>query len=364
VRLRNPACFKERASVLECAGPPALRNVTRFSSRNHPRQNKRGRGLPQSKTLRAVMRGARNSRLDLGRRRREDATHGSQEEKHPKRADAERTSENPGGRSPKSGLKRRGSPRRPDWTLVAWPDRTAGFDRSTGPASGTQCFPQPTNSIAGGHRPTDPTREYRSFRQPTHDLAGGPQSTVPASEPRSIPQPPHALPESLGQLSQLAELHASNNQLFALPESIGQLKQLQILWLNDNQLSSLPESLRNLRQLHKLPLRGNTALQLPPELLEEGHSGYIEYGMYGNEIKWGDDVPPASPAAILDFYFSMCGGRRPLNEAKMILVGRGGVGKTCLVNRLVHGTYNAEEKKTTASPSRLGRCASARTTCG
>jgi GTPase SAR1 family protein len=30
----------------------------------------------------------------------------------------------------------------------------------------------------------------------------------------------------------------------------------------------------------------------------------------------------------------------------MVLVGRGGVGKTCLVNRLVHGTYNTDEKKT------------------
>ena len=51
---------------------------------------------------------------------------------------------------------------------------------------------------------------------------------------------------------------------------------------------------------------------------------------------------------------------RPLNEAKMILVGRGGVGKTCLVNRLVHGTYNPEEKKTdgiaiTPWPVRVGQ---------
>ena len=32
-------------------------------------------------------------------------------------------------------------------------------------------------------------------------------------------------------------------------------------------------------------------------------------------------------------------GRRPLNEAKLILLGRGEVGKTCLVNRLVHDKF-------------------------
>ena len=37
---------------------------------------------------------------------------------------------------------------------------------------------------------------------------------------------------------------------------------------------------------------------------------------------------------------------RPLNEAKLIVVGRGGVGKTCLVNRLVHDWFDQREAKT------------------
>ena len=37
---------------------------------------------------------------------------------------------------------------------------------------------------------------------------------------------------------------------------------------------------------------------------------------------------------------------RPLNEAKLILVGFGDVGKTSLVNRLVHDTFTAGEAKT------------------
>jgi internalin A len=39
------------------------------------------------------------------------------------------------------------------------------------------------------------------------------------------------------------------------------------------------------------------------------------------------------------------GGSHPLNEAKLILVGRGGVGKTCVVNRLVRDRFDSNEKK-------------------
>jgi GTPase SAR1 family protein/CheY-like chemotaxis protein len=40
------------------------------------------------------------------------------------------------------------------------------------------------------------------------------------------------------------------------------------------------------------------------------------------------------------------GGSRPLNEAKLTLVGRGGVGKTCLIKRLLSGTFDMHEKET------------------
>ncbi|HZS04299.1 MAG TPA: COR domain-containing protein [Blastocatellia bacterium] len=50
---------------------------------------------------------------------------------------------------------------------------------------------------------------------------------------------------------------------------------------------------------------------------------------------------PANPAEILDYYFRP---KRPLLEAKLILVGRGAVGKTSLVNRLVHNTFGKEKK--------------------
>ena len=138
------------------------------------------------------------------------------------------------------------------------------------------------------------------------------------------------LPESISQLSQLQVLFLTANRLTMLPESIGQLSQLWILFLDGNQLAALPESLWNLTNLRKLYLHGNSALGLPAEVLGS---------------TWREDTANEAKAAeILDYYFRTRGGRRPLNEAKLILVGRGAVGKTSIVNRLVHKKFRVESK--------------------
>jgi internalin A len=54
---------------------------------------------------------------------------------------------------------------------------------------------------------------------------------------------------------------------------------------------------------------------------------------------------PAKPSAILDYYFRARGGeKQSLNEAKLILVGRGSVGKTSIINRLILGTFEDAKK--------------------
>ena len=53
------------------------------------------------------------------------------------------------------------------------------------------------------------------------------------------------------------------------------------------------------------------------------------------------------PAAIIRYYLDYLSQQRhPLNEAKMVLVGQGAVGKTSLVNRLTHNTFDPQESKT------------------
>lgn len=143
-----------------------------------------------------------------------------------------------------------------------------------------------------------------------------------------------ALPESLGHLSQLQILVLDDNQLTALPESLGQLSQLQEVHLNKNQLTVLPESIKDLRNLVALFLHDNPALNLPVDIL----------GPSWHEI--ANNNEPADPAAIIDFYFTARSGGRPLNEVRLVLVGRGGAGKTSLVERLVCNKFDPHQKET------------------
>ena len=145
-----------------------------------------------------------------------------------------------------------------------------------------------------------------------------------------------ALPEFLGQLALLVRLDVSENKLTELPQSLGRLARLLVLDVSHNQLSGLPDSLSRLRSLQQLSLHGNEALGIPAEIL----------GPTVEEMMRGPDIRAAAPASILEYYFRTRGGRRALNEAKLILVGRGGVGKTCLIKRLLYNTFDEQEHET------------------
>ncbi|MFM6488542.1 MAG: COR domain-containing protein [Dolichospermum sp.] len=123
-------------------------------------------------------------------------------------------------------------------------------------------------------------------------------------------------------------LDLSYNQLTTLPEAIAQLSNLTVLDLSDNQQTTFPEAIKQLSQLEKLDLRGNQ-LNIPAEIL----------GSSWNSL--------GKPSEILTYYFSVqTEERQPLNEAKVLLVGQGTVGKTSLVKRLIKNTFDANESKT------------------
>ena len=143
------------------------------------------------------------------------------------------------------------------------------------------------------------------------------------------------LPPEIVQLTALTELNLNNNQLSMLPREIGQLTALTRLYLDNNQLSTLPESLRRLTKLEKLFLHANPALGLPPEIL----------GPTWEEVLV-KDAQPAAPQPILDFYFRLQEDSQPgvsgpdtfpLNEAKILVVGEPGVGKTALIHWITEG---------------------------
>jgi internalin A len=153
------------------------------------------------------------------------------------------------------------------------------------------------------------------------------------------------IPE-LGQLTHLQRLYLNRNQLTQLPSELGQLTQLQRLYLNHNQLTQLPPELGQLTQLQKLYLNYNGITQLPPELGQLTQLRML--GLKDNPISLPPEILKQDrPWDILNYYFNnLWAGSRPLHEAKILLVGQGGVGKTSLVNRLLCDTYNEQEGKT------------------
>jgi len=142
-----------------------------------------------------------------------------------------------------------------------------------------------------------------------------------------------SFPPEMGQLAALTTLSLNSNPLINLPPEIGQLTALESLHLANIQLSKLPGWLRELPKLQDLFLHDNPALKLSPTILGGDRRKHNEGG--------------ASAQAILDFYFGRLEGQtRPLNEVKLILVGRGGAGKTSTVQALQNKPFNETEEST------------------
>jgi internalin A len=137
------------------------------------------------------------------------------------------------------------------------------------------------------------------------------------------------LPESIGQLSRLQTLDLFGNRIITLPESIGRLVELEELDLSGSSLTSLPNQLRELRNLKRLFLHGNDRLALPQEILGPNREDVVLR-----------QARPAHPVDILAYYFETQLAARPLNEVKLVIVGRGGVGKSSIREQLVRDTFD------------------------
>lgn len=164
------------------------------------------------------------------------------------------------------------------------------------------------------------------------------------------------LPKSLGRLTQLQSLKLYSNPLMVLPEWLGRLTGLQRLSLANTQLKSLPESLSQLTQLRWLNLSANDLRSLPDWV---GHLTHLQHlDLYNNKLTsvpislgqlnllrelnlTGNPLNPELAAAyeegldaVKRYLRAKAGAQIILNEAKLILVGEGEVGKSCLLDAL------------------------------
>jgi small GTP-binding protein len=150
-----------------------------------------------------------------------------------------------------------------------------------------------------------------------------------------------SLPPEIGKLTKLTVLVLYKNQLTSLPPEIGKLTNLTALHLYNNQLTSLPPEIGKLTSLTKLRLHGNKLTSLPLEIGKL--TNLAELSLEDNPL----EIPPIEIAsqgreAIRAYFEEIEEETSKLLEAKLLIVGQGDVGKTCLMNRLIRDKVDPE----------------------
>ncbi|MCB8942898.1 MAG: leucine-rich repeat domain-containing protein [Ardenticatenaceae bacterium] len=157
-----------------------------------------------------------------------------------------------------------------------------------------------------------------------------------------------SVPREIGQLQNLKSLFLNGNQLTGLPPEISQLQNLKWLYLYNNLLRQLPSEIGQLRNLEVLHLSGNQLAEVPTWLVDLPKLENLY--LFGNPIQTPPqevlDLRESQPIDLdkLSAYFRQLAqdGDDTLYEAKLIIIGEPGAGKTTLVKKLQDPTYHVD----------------------
>ncbi|MDB5009200.1 MAG: Protein flightless like protein [Mucilaginibacter sp.] len=130
------------------------------------------------------------------------------------------------------------------------------------------------------------------------------------------------IPNTIQSLKKVARINLENNLVKNLSDQLASLTNLKYLNLKNNRLTELSEKIANMSSLKELHLEGNPFEMLPPEILARG----IE--------------------SIRNFYKEL-EEKDYLYEVKLIIVGEGRVGKSCLTKALIEDDFCLEETEST-----------------
>jgi small GTP-binding protein len=154
-----------------------------------------------------------------------------------------------------------------------------------------------------------------------------------------------SLPTEITKLTNLTRLNLLNNQLTSLPAEVAKLTNLTSLRLSGNQLMSLPAELTKLTKLTRLDLSNNQLTSLPSEITKLTNLLYLD--LRENQLPIAPETlsNPQDVKAIFAALAGLATGER-LNEAKLLVVGDGKVGKSSVVERLIHDSFNPTKQTT------------------
>ena len=176
------------------------------------------------------------------------------------------------------------------------------------------------------------------------------------------------VPESVGNLASLRHLDLSGNRIAVLPESVSRLEELETLFLNGNQLTGVPSWVGRLPSLTTLGLAGNRLAALSDSLGSLRQLGFLDLshnwltalpaslaGPLERGLTFRADFNPlpepyqellARGPRDLAAYLRSLADATPQYEAKVILVGEGGVGKSSLVAAMRGEPFNPNRTTT------------------
>ncbi|ACC84786.1 leucine-rich repeat protein [Nostoc punctiforme] len=145
------------------------------------------------------------------------------------------------------------------------------------------------------------------------------------------------LPKSLDKLQSLEFIilgaDDGGNPLSKLPPCIQRIKQIRRIWANNCELHFLPDWLNEFPQLEELYLGSNCLTDLPASLGQLPHLDDIQL----DHNPLNPDLAAAyeqGTEAVLQYLRARSEAQVTLNEAKLILIGEGEVGKSCLLGAL------------------------------
>ena len=159
------------------------------------------------------------------------------------------------------------------------------------------------------------------------------------------------LPTFIGELKNLTSLDISSNNIKELPAFIGELKNLSSLDISNNNIKELPCFLGKLKNLMRLDISFLNLCHIPKEVVDldipfsNNYVGRCLIFSSGMTLDRMDVSLFEQPYELIKKFYEA--GFYVLKECKLILLGEGGSGKTCLTERLISGRYPEENPSPT-----------------
>ncbi len=154
------------------------------------------------------------------------------------------------------------------------------------------------------------------------------------------------IPRELGLLANLQWLFLNDNQLTQVPKELGQLANLQMLSLDNNQLFQVPRELGLLANLQRLSLDNNQLIQIPMELGLLAYLEHIRLDKNPHLLTPPPEIVEKESHSIVTFLRELLNGSVARYEAKLLLVGEGGTGKSSLLEALQKREFDPDRETT------------------